>query len=197
MSKEQVELFDMAVRQAEMAWTGTSMLARTQQSKADMLVQLYANATDKDIAATLADMAGPSFASVSMTGGADAQRASELAASILEMALEKVVDDRVGARAGHAGAQGDLASALYAIEQHLTVVRAWVEDGAHPAAPDLQKVNTLIGGRAATRLSLVAPAAPALAICGLVIRAVQSGYPFRGCTPSHAPAARLTPETLQ
>jgi hypothetical protein len=162
---EAVAQFDMAMRQAHVAWTQTPMLARSTAQRVDQVVSAFEGGDPSAIAHLLCDMVGAAFASQGLTGALDVRKAAELGRHLAAIAAGTVSTEATGAAAAR-------------VDGLRAVLRQWLETGAHPLAPDLARVNALLDDQPALRLALAAPFAPALEICALVLRARGEGYAF-------------------
>jgi hypothetical protein len=166
-------LFLLAMKEAHKAWAHTPMLARVLDSQARTVCDTLALESGMAIAEMLSDMAGPAITSYSVRSSLDADKAQQLSSLVLQMCMPSCV-----VRRDQGGATSHTARALALCEASVACLVAWIETGRSQGAPQLNEVDALIGGEAAIRLSLVATAAPVLAHCEIVVRALEEGYPF-------------------
>lgn len=171
---EHARLFLAAMQDAHKAWAQTPMLARVQASQARHVCATLAGSDALAIAELIGDMAGPAVASYSVRTNMDADKVRRLSALVMQMLVPACIQKR------ELGAPG-----ITVTERALTVCQAlrtrllcWIDSGSCDGAPALSQVDELIGHRAEIRLGLVAPAAPVLAHCEIVARAIAEGYPF-------------------
>jgi len=159
--QEAAQSFEMACRQTAKAWAGTSLLARTRASRVDALERAL-QAGPKTLAAFFAELAAGSMAGHAMATGMDDSRALELGKLVIQAASDAL-------------RQGDSMERLAELK---AVLLHWLEHGRHPGAPDLARIDVLIGANPAVRLGLLAAFAPCVESSIYVLRARAEGYPF-------------------
>lgn len=173
-SSEHSRMFLAAKRDAHKAWAQTPMLARVNDAQARRVCSTLAYSEAPALADLISDMAGPAVASYALRTSLDADKAQRLSALVMQMFAPACVRQR-----DRASASTDLsARALAACQAMSAHMIDWIDSGRSPDEPQLDQVDALIGRSPAIRLSLVATAAPVLAHCEVVTRALAQGYPF-------------------
>lgn len=159
------ESFDGAVLDTVKAWTSTSLLSMTKGHTVEQCKQVLDEKSASAISDLLVDMAGTAYAAYALKSGMDAERASKLSRIVVRLICV------------------DLPSDATALETLATVhqrCKAWIDLGRldNDETSDLKKIADLTGGAPEIRLALLAPYAPAIAACGVVMRADERRYPF-------------------
>lgn len=172
--EEAVESFSMGLRQAAKAWTGTAMLARVLHSRVVEVAKVFEAGTAKDVSVQLAEIARGALDGHGATHSQDVGRAMELGRLVVQAAAG-------GLKAVEAADR---------VEELIEVLKGWIARGRADGAPDLVRIDSLVGGEPAIRLSLLAPYAPAVAMAAIVLRARRANYPFIGgaAVPQEQPA---------
>jgi hypothetical protein len=160
----------MGMRQAERAWSGTAMLARVRASRAEEVEQAFGTGTSRTISMLVAEIARGAMDGHALSHGQDAGRSMELGRLVLQAAADALTSQGAAARA----------------QELIAALVHWIEHGQVAGAPDLQRIDQLVGGEPAIRLALLAPYAPALAMTGTVLRAREASYPLAGSVQTEA-----------
>lgn len=165
--------FDMAARETISAWSKTSLLSMTRAVHVERMEQVLSGARAADVAEFLADLAGPSFAAYAMKSGMDADKVAKMSRIVMGLLCNGLPP------ATDLKQRADLLLTLH------RRCKQWIELGALPAdqmgvhaADALSKISSVTGRSPAVRLALIAPFAPAVAVCGVVLRARHAQYPF-------------------
>jgi hypothetical protein len=167
MSDTHSAQFASALRAAEKAWHQTAMLARARRAQGDRMQRLLRDGTPREVAQFLNEMAGPSFASHSITTkGFDGGKAQQLGRLVLEMAWSETPPC----------AGEDPAAPLRRLELLSHKLQRWIDHGEGADGGDLQRTGGLVRAPA-QRLSMLAPAASAIGVCLVMLKAILSGAP--------------------
>ncbi len=170
---EHARAFLAAARDSHKAWAQTSMLARVRESRAHQVCSTLARADAAAVAKMISDMAGPAISSFALHSGVDTNAAMRLSELVMQMLTPACVRER-----DRLPQDSDSERALTVCMAMRERLLNWIDSGSCDDAAQLGQLDELIGHNAAIRLSLTATAAPVLAHCEFVARAVAQEYPF-------------------
>jgi len=170
------EAFDSASRATFKAWTSTSLLSMTRSGQVRRCAQAFSSGSAAVVTDLLIEIAGPSYDSYALKTGMDVTRSMKLGGIVM-----RLICDGLPRGSDH----GVLSESVQAIHRRAKI---WIESGdLSDAKEDLRKISDLIGDSQAIRLALLAPFAPALTICEIVLRAQESAHQFVGEKADGAP----------
>lgn len=156
--------FEAAAMDTIKAWTSTSLLSMTKGLTVERCKQVLSEKSSTAISDMLVDMTGTAYAAYAVKSGMDAGRAAKLGRIVIRLICIDLPPE---------------VKPVVCISTLHHRCMTWIERGhVADSMPDLKQISTLTGDSPEIRLALLAPFAPALAACAVVLRADERRYPF-------------------